>query len=414
MAFHTCRIEVYGKAANGNYNATATDVIGLTNANVSYALGEFSDGFSFSVFNYNDSVFDSIKVDDKVLIYGSLDGVTESLLIDGIVQQKSASADTDNHTTTINGLNRLEKLFNALVSTTGEPVQRPASYWIANIIDQINEFNSLGGTNRSISYSSSTIYQLSSTYNISFVRGYEKGFKLIEELSRPDLTDGRVFIYWLDTNNVFHWQPRSDSVDAANSLSNITFGTTVLSHKTDKGMFDLVNYIIMNAGKSPYGATILQVDYDVESINKYGWKVKLISNEDISSELRNADRRSKPANWTDATEFPTAYPYLTVWGQSASSDSDYNSKFVDKCLIIAAGRIAGLLQKTAGASFKSRIGVSSELGFALGDLTNITIPEIGWSSPHTSRLDTINMSFNREGWTTDLSFVDDSEFSRTG
>ena len=408
MSFHKYKLEHYSKDSSGSYESTAVELSNIISVSVSLGLGEVADSFSFSMVNSSNSKFEAIKIDDRVVVSGSVDGGSSyTKLIDGMVNGKKVSNSVSNKIITFSGLNRLEKLFNALVATTGEPVQKPASYWIENIIDQVNDFNSKGGTNRNILYSSSTITQLSSSYNVSFSRNYEKAFKLIEELSRPEMTDGKAYIYYLDEDNYFHWEPQPETVG-----STLEYGVEVLSDKTEKGMYDVVNYIIMNAGKSPYGASVLQMDYDVESINKYGWKVKLVTQEDIANELYSADRRSKPSFWSDDNSFPTSYPYITIWGESTSSDSDYNSKFVDKVLLVAAGRISGLLSKTAGASFRSTVSLSPLLSYTLGDLHQLKIPATGWSSPYTLRVNIINYVFNTSGWVVSVKFKEDEEFVR--
>ena len=406
MAFHTYKIEHFGKTETGAYESTGTELTDILAINVSLILGESADSFSFSILNYDDNQLNYFKVDDNVKIYGSMDGTNYTLLLDGIINQKQNTSNLTSKTVNISGLNRLEKLFNSLISTTGEGVQRTASYWIKHILYQVNLFNKFGGTDREILYNDTTVTP--TTYLIDYRKGLEKAFKLIEELSQDQYTDDGQYIYYLDTDNYFHWKPKSLA-----STSELEYGNQILTHRTQKGMYELINYIIMNCGKSPYGATILQMDYNVQSINKYGWKVKLISRESIANELRqqDQDKNYKPEYWDDGAEFPNAYPYTTVWGEVVADDGEYNSSFVDVCLATGKLGIGALLEQTTGATYKVDLSVEPSFAYVLGDVHSLKIPDNFWTSPQDIRLNSINYSFGTGGWKTDIKFKEDSELT---
>ena len=408
MAFHTYKIEHFGKTDTGAYNEVGTELSNILSVSVNLQLGEAADSFNFSIVNYDDNQLNFFKIDDLVKIYGSLDGSTYVLLLDGIINGKNNTSTIDSKTVAISGLNRLEKLFNALVSTTGEGVQRTASYWIKNILEQVNEFNQFGGTDREIFYNDTTI--VPTTKLIDYRKGFEKAFKLIEELSQDQYTDDGQYIYYLDTNNYFHWKPKPQT-----SSGELEYGDEIFTHKTTKGMYDVVNYIIMNCGKSPYGATILQMDYNVESINKFGWKVKLISRESIANELRQRDQDNnyKPEFWDDGAEFPNAYPYLPVWGEGSTvaNDGEYNTAFLDVCLQAGKEAIGALLNNTTGATFKINTEMEPSFSYVLGEIHSLKIPDNFWTTPQTIRLSGINYSFGIGGWTTDLKFKEDTELT---
>lgn len=420
MGFHSYKIELYGKNNDGSYKTEPVDLSEIISVNVNYKMGESADGFSFNYVNYNNFLFDQIKIDDRVKIYGTLDGVNYTLLIIGIVNEKSNTSDFDNKIITITGLNLLEKMFNSLVSTTGETIQRTSSYWIQNILQQVNEFNGLGNSDRRIYYTTSpgstdsndpngnvyadaTITQTSN--NVTFTRDFEKAFKLIEELSNDDFTSDGQYYYYLDENNYFHYKKKPTTV-----TSNIEYGNSIIGHRTQKGMYNIVNYIIMNCGKSPYGTNILNFDYRVDSINKYGWKVKLITQESISGNMQTQERK-KLNDWDDGETFPNKYPYTTFWGESATSDGDYNDKFVEHAWSVSQKKMRVLLDNSVDATYKSNVTVNANLGFSIGALHGLNILDNNWVTPYNMRLDSVNLRFNEGGWFTDLSFVEDTEIS---
>lgn len=420
MAFHSYKIELYGKLSNGSYTTTAVELDEIININLNYQLGTNADGFSFGFVNYNNLLFEQIKIDDKIKIYGTLDGTTYTLLFDGIVNEKTNNVGIDNKLVNITGLNLLEKMFNSLVSTTGESVQKTASFWIKNIIDQVNSFNGLGNNNRRIFYTTSdgtsdpndpnarvyasaTINQ--TTTNISFSRSLEKAFKLIEELSSNDFTSNGQYYFYLDEYNYFHWKPKPENV-----TSELDWGTSIVSHRTKKGMYNVVNYIIMNCGKSPYGSSILNFDYRVDSINKFGWKVKLLTRESIAGTMREEERK-KTTFWDDGEEFPNSYPYTTSWNETVNSDSEYNSSFVENAWSVSKSVMSGIFDHTTGASYKVDATIKPNLGFAMGNLHTLMLPSNSWTTPYSIRLDSIGLRFSSEGWVTDLKFKEDSELT---
>lgn len=409
MAFHTYKVELYGKNSNGSYVTTPTLLDDIVSIDVSIKEGENADGFSITLNNV-DELFETIKIDDRVKIYGSLNGTTFTQLLDGIVNEKTQNEDASSRLFTITGLNRLEKLFNALVSTTGENIQHTASYWVKNIIQQVNEFNNLGSTDRTIYYNDTTV--VATTGDISFVKGFERAFKLIEELAQPENTGGINYIYYLDENNYFHFEPRPNDTQS----SSLEFGNQIISHRTRKGVYDIVNYIIMNAGKSPYGMSILQMDYKSESISQFGWKVKLI-NEGISSSLGTKEIRLMRQRNVYAADslFPTAYPFVTSWGVSTDSDSSYNSAYVDEVLRLAKIKINEILNKSIGATYKLQLQIEPSFSYALYQKYNIIIPNnsysiyYNWLTGVVLRIISLDYNFSEKGWVLDITFDQDEE-----
>jgi len=408
MAFHTYKIEHFGKTDTGAYNEVGTELSNILSISLSLKLGESADSFSFTIVNYDDNQLNFFKIDDRVKISGSLDGSTYVLLLDGIINSKQNTSTLDSKTVSISGLNRLEKLFNALVTTTGEGVQKTASYWIKEIIRQVNEFNVFVGTDREILYDDTTV--IPTTKLIDYRKGFERAFKLIEELSQDQYTDNGQYIYYLDNTNYFHWKPKSQVAQGE-----LEYGDEILTHRTQKGMYDIINYIIMNCGKNPYGSTILQMDYDVVSINKLGWKVKLISRESIANELRQLDQDSnyKPEFWDDGAEFPNAYPYAPSWAEGATvaNDAEYNASFVNVCMEAGLLAIGALLENTTNPTFKTDLSLEPSFAYLLGDVYDLKIPDNFWTTPQKIRVSSINYNFGTGGWKLDLKFKEDAELT---
>ncbi len=416
MVFHSYKLTHFGKDSTGAYLTTGINLTEVINMSLSFGLGERADSFTVSLEAIGNFDFDNIKIDDRFKIYLVIN-TTETLLMDGLVQDKKIDLTTDNNMITINGMNRLEKLFNAQVSTTGESVKKTATYWITNIIDQVNEFNLLGGTNREILYTNSglnpSIAQTKSDGSafetISFVKEFDKAFKLIDELSQEENTGDGTYIYYMDENNYFHWKPKPED-----NSGDLNYGTELITSNTTKAMYEIVNYIILNCGKNCFGNSILQFDYDVESINKYGWKTKLISLEDISNVVKTRENNLMTDKNVvqEGSDFPSDYPYTTSWGEETTNDSNYNSKFVDYILELGAVEIKRILNKSAGASYKSVINTPISTSYNLGDNYNLLIPKVSWASGYELRIITMDWKFNKDGWDLNMKLEEDSEFAR--
>lgn len=417
--FHTYKIEHYAKQGDNVYTAgyesTPTLINNVLSINVNTAAGKTADAFSLKISDYDNELLSNISIDDKIVIYGSLEGTSSYVkLIDGIINSFKSSQSVDSALITISGLNLLEKLFNSLVATNKGNVKHTASYWVRHIIQQVNEFNKEGNPDRIITIDESEFVETSELIN--YTKGYEKAFNLIEELSQPKYTGGTNYIYGLNKENEFYYKPRSDT-----KVGTLTYGVDMLDHTTNKGMFDIVNYIIMNAGKNLFGGNILQMDYNNDSISRFGWKVKLI-NEAIAGELITQEtRQRKNLNvYEEESVFPTSYDYTTSWGEVVSSDSEYNRAFVDMVLDLAMGSIGIKLNKIGSASFKIKCKMLPDLNYELYNVYRLIIPINGtsergnWNVGMDLRIDKITLNYSNQGWTTDLVLEQDLEDSEGG
>jgi len=406
MVFHTYKIELYPKTASG-YSSTATLVTDVISISVSEGLGARADTFSFTVFDPGNVTFNNFFINDRVLIYKSYDGVTYTQLIDGIVEEKRVKSGVDDAMVTITGINRLEKLFNSLVQTTGEPIGRTADSWIQLIIDQINANN----PDLQIGWASGNA-SLDSQYAKPFVRDYSQAFGLIDELSQPEMTDGKVYIYYLNANNELVWVPRPEVTSATPS-----YGTEFKMLEARKGIWDVVNSFVMYCGTNPYGSGITLFDYDVLSVNKNGWKTKPVLAQKLAEDLQSKEWAKMKAwgLYQYGSRFPSSYTsggetYIMTDGTEVSSDAEFNSNFVDLVLSQAEIKSKQLLRKLSVPQFKTKGDYVFDEVNALGDKVEVSFYDAGWS-PEVKELRvlTLNHSFGKNGWSSSFSIEQDSD-----
>lgn len=404
MSFHTYKIERYEKLVSGAYSATPQLITDVISVSVSEGLGTRADTFSYTVFDDGNVTFNDVSINDRIVIYKSYDGVVYQQLIDGIVEEKRVKSGVDDYQVTVTGINRLEKLFNSLVQTTGETVAKTADVWIQLILDQVNANN----PDLQIGWASGNA-SLSSSYAKPFIRDYVQAFSLIEELSQPDMTDGKVYIYYINANNELVWIPRPETTSAFPS-----YGTEFKSLEVAKGIWNVVNSFIMYCGTNPYGTAITLFDYDVLSVNKNGWKTKPVLAQKLAEDLQGREWASmvSQVKYEEGSRFPSDYSggYRMTDGTIVNSDSEFNTHFVDLVLAEGERKAKQLLRKLSYPSFRTKGDYVFDEVNALGDQVEVTNFDSGWSPEAKElRVLTLNHSFTVKGWSSSFSIEQDEE-----
>lgn len=406
MLFHTYKIERYAKQVDGSYSSTPELITDVINISVSEGLGNRADTFSYTVFDDGSLTFNDVSINDRILVYKSYDGVVYTLLIDGIVEEKRVKAGIDDSSVTITGINRLEKLFNSLVQTTGETVAKTADAWIRLILDQVNANN----PDLQIGWAAANP-SLSNVYAKPFIRDYVQAFSLIEELSQPDMTDGKVYIYYINSANELVWIPRPAVTSAYPS-----YATEFKSLEVSKGIWNVVNAFIMYCGTTPYGTAITLFDYDVLSVNKNGWKTKPVLAQKLAEDLQGREWASmvSQVKYSDGSRFPSDYTggYRMSDGTVVTNDGEFNNHFVDLVLAEGERKAKLLLRKLAYPAFRTRGDYVFDEVNALGDKVSVTFADAGWSSESKElRVLSLNHNFSVKGWSSSFSIEQDDDQS---
>lgn len=214
-----------------------------------------------------------------------------------------------------------------------------------------------------------------SDYSISKV--FKPAYEVIQELSQPDATgDPAPYRFHVDRNNVFHWFYPDDSVEhvmiegetgapnevsyqhpISGALEEVTDSNShkILNFKLKKAVYDVTNFIIYKAGQDLNDVQILDFKFDSTSgspVTKDAYR----SWEDISRGLKRAEEETGNLSLDKNDEYSIVNSSgTTSWGESYSSSSDYNDKFVARCKLIAASRAEALFQKTGSPRYKGKI-----------------------------------------------------------
>lgn len=413
MTFHTYKLEHFPFDSESKTYGSASEVSGVISISVTKSIGMQADTFTVSFDDPAGDMFALIGHNDRLKIYGSLDGGASYVqLIDGVIDNRSQRVSTDAGTLSLSGFDLLEKALSGLVRPSGG--KRTADNWIKDqILGEINE-NNLAA--QQITWASSNP-SLASEFAVELTRGYTPGIELIEELSQPGKTDDRYYIYYLNNDAELIWEPRPSAVS-----DTFTIGDNVLSTKYEEGTWDVINYIILFAGKSPYGASINQLAYDVTSINDFGWKTKYVAQPTIAERMRTLDRNKQVSlNVSqEGTDFPqsSAYPYKPNWGfegdePTVDSDAEYNEEFVTLALSVAEDVASRLLRNNSEKTGRvPRITVEPTLSYSPGDKYNYVNQLVGFTvaSPKNDlRLETVGYEFGTSGWDVSINLTQDQK-----
>lgn len=346
------------------------------NINESDSIETSVDSFNFSVNNSKKQFIKSdyslfFEIEDGIKIYfkNSSDTFTDNdLIISGMITEISCDSSVDGRSIDIQGRNRLEMILKNLKPAGYS--SKTASYIIGNLIDQTNKDNDTNPS-KQISKSIST-----TTYSFDYTEEYLPVYQHIERLSSNEYTQNGAYIYWLDTDNAFHWQPRPTTIS-----STITEGTDyILKIKAEKGSWNVINVIVINAGDDLNGNPVLTLCPNWDSIYQIGAKWKYL-------QLKNLAAR--------------------IIANTGTVDNDTLRTMIRK----EAKRIGDyIVTHLAAPSWRAEIEMRGTLDYIKGNIYTIAAESVGWKLGKSLRLTKLRHIFSStRGWRTILSFEQDED-----
>lgn len=308
------KVELYQKDPTTNVYSVTPDLT-LTDATMFEADGSLetsADSFSINIRNLKlqNGTYpyrDLFRVDDRVYIYVKEDDNTgvwtdaTDKLFDGLVMSLTYSISSGGtNTIRVEGLNRLEKLFN--VSKPARYNGQTASYIVNNLIESVNNDQAWAGASQinQITWDSGNAV---TTTTIAYNRNYRPVFEMIEELSQIKINKEQNYIYYIDAENNFYWVAKNYV-----SASTLTEGTDFHEISVRRKVWEVSNAMIVDCGPDAYGKTVLALYYDETSAATYG--LKWSSGKEVETEIANQimieEKIQNPASFDDESfPFPT-------------------------------------------------------------------------------------------------------------
>lgn len=277
-------------------DSTTVDLTETYEIDTTEGIAASIDSFSFNLLVGAKPVR-TFELNDEINIYiDETTGNPTTVLHNGIISEVSYSLGIDGFGISIRGINRIERLMfsprPALYATTFaytdvNSVARVG--WgaiITHLIDKANEF---AGNNVSlITYDINSIPELGvmpQRYDSDWKAIYEH----IERLVTPEWTpNGQEYLIELDITNKLQLRSKdTGAYQTFTSTINID-GSNVLSCGIIFGVFDIVNAVLLNCGKSKDASgnrtnSVLVPRWDSNSMNLYGAKTKYIVMEEIAN-----------------------------------------------------------------------------------------------------------------------------------
>jgi hypothetical protein len=337
-------------------------------------LGSLNDTWSFKVDNIRNSIISTFKSQDRIKIYYCINGdsiSTSNLIMDGLV--KSVQEDlADSKVLRVEGKSFGEVATNALVFTErGAQNNLNVMQFIAQAVNSVqlfdSNFNILGVTAPSTKRDGSAFPVINSggkitEFNVSLASVLDK------YLQDKYTGDGRYYWY-INNARYLVIAPRLGSTVKAVLTEGVDYKTARYRINSD----DVRNYIVVKCGSDAYGRKITTKYDDVVSRAKHGFKYYLLIKESIADDL--IERNSGSAD----SKFPASYPYVTSWGETASSDDDYNDKL--RAQVKSIGKAEG--KAFAALHNKGLVQIDISLkptnSYAIGDYLQITAPSYNLS-----------------------------------
>lgn len=340
-----------------------------------YGIDAIKDTFQFSYIDKENTY--SIDVNGRVKIYLYYLGETETLVMDGLVTEVINYGQEKRNTFIVKGNNILEILLNHQVRA--DYVTTSASGIIHNLILSANDGQP---SDRQITWYTGND---STSYLVNYFSTFRPVFQHIESVSTDQYTGNGPYIFYLDSSNNFHWHARPSAI-----AGTIDYGTGTLSMQRTKNPDDIVNFMIVNAGKDLSGNSIHTYAVNPTSVGQLGWRTAYEVREDYANYGRML--------------YSTSSLYLTD-GSQVTSNTQFR-QFIKESAEVAT---ADLLERQADGRNKMQIQIPGSNALSIGQQYQITFPHAGWPStaPYNLRLTEYSHNFDKGGWITELSLQED-------
>jgi len=374
-------------------DSSTEDITEAVEINEDEGIETTVDKFNFRILMGSMSATPAIR--DLIKIYFDEGPDTPTTLVmDGEITELAHSYNVDGTFIVIRGMNRLERLLNsprpftaavnfeyAAADAQDGVARHGVPGIIANLIDLANDTKREGQTDITYDVTSlpPTVIGGGAFPDLPqpYYKDWQSVFEHIETLSRNEWTQDGHYVFFLDTSNKFNWVPL-DSAPYSDPVSSFVLeGNDVIGWSSFHAVFDVINAVIMNAGKDLNGNTILAFGLDVTSMGQYGIKWKYEFREEIANQ------------------------YI------AQNPGENNDTVRTAVKALAAIEINKILALYGNPRYKLDLTMLGSTSFAKGKVYSFKSTELGWTVSKKLRLFSIQHIFNTNGWTTSLHFEED-------
>jgi len=365
---------------------TTTDLTDAVDVSTREGIESTIDSFSIKLMERALGTL-TIDVEDVIKIYlGRGEEAPTSLIMDGIINSIKYEVSNTGRTYVLNGVNKLEHLMTNVIpayfsSTTGGPDGDgyTASDVVGYLVDRVNMFNDGNADNWTDIGKDIT----ATTKKVDYFDLNKPIFQHLEEISKDKYTDGGEYIYYLDTSNQLVWKPRPTDADGSES-GTIEEGVDILKINLEKGVFGLINALVINCGVDLNGRKITTYAINTSSIGKVGFKWKYVSKTNFASDYiaRNAGASNDDVR-------ANARADARDWGQNV------------------------VLPLLGAPRYRATVEVRGASSYAKGDVYKLQMRTFKFNTGntyHNIRLKNVRHNYSsKQGWITTLELEEDED-----
>jgi len=228
-----------------------------------------------------------------------------------------------------------------------------------------------------------------------------------------ELVYGQPFIYYVDSDNVFHWKETSSTEDET-----IVINTSedAYSYSMTKKVFDTINFVVYRGGEDFKGNGTLGYEVDSTS-NVKSLKMRVVAMTDISKRLIQAEvnagniteDNTTPGEFTfSGNRYTASFPVTAKWNNTAYANAtEYNDGLRKEILRLCNARAKSIISKLVNARYAGNIELKGRTTGA-GSLIRITNYATG-QNKELLRVQSVRHNLTKEGWFTTLELEEDAK-----
>ena len=358
---------------DGDWSSTPTIITGHFNKRVQLAIGSKKDTFSFNLMNVFNKYFKGETIfenSDLIKVYAKNNSqiVTEDdLIIEGIILSVSSTIATNN-VIRIEGKSRSEMFLEGLSFVTSSVKLSPPA-----ILERALTFHNSNNSNFQITWkaTNTSTKDDGSAFPTYYVADFYKPMNYVfERYSSNTYTEDGNYYYYINTDNELVWL-RKDSESSYN-LEESQCNKIAINNKTD----NLVNSLTIKCGTDVYGKGITTFAFNYSSKAKNGTKWKIVtSTNTIATSLLAFEISSNSESFdSEGDQFPTSYDYTTTFGETVSSDDEYNTAIREESKRRGKAEGKAYLSSIREEIIKASVTLPFTKVYSLGGVINCNFP----------------------------------------
>lgn len=368
--------------------------------------------------------FKGFKEDDKIYIYARWGAITEAddLLMAATIKELGFKSSGNKREISLICMDRTYQLLNKIYMGGGvsDSDSQNAPETIKKVVDWVSHLDNRDFAIGTDTYIETTPSGMGGTAfdDITLSLNMKTAYEWITELSGDPYTrydtgskTDRMFIFWIDKDNEFHWKYPSQTEDATITVENGSTSSNTVSIK--KTIFDVINLVIFNAGNDPEGNGVQWYFYDKTS-KQPELRARYQPMVDIGKELQYQEELH--AAFTSG--YPDSYPHTTRWGESVANDAGYlgaigladtdGTGFRGRAVREAKQRAQKITARSGDLRWKGTIAMRGTNSYTPGDLFKINYEDANMVNQKL-RCKGVEHQITKKGWFTTLTVEEDAK-----